>query len=101
MNKVLIVLFLLLLYTRASAQYPKEFPADNAGFGKAYSEFIKTCTRDDCKQVAEKFPASITSGKASAYFVKVKAITQSMLVKKAAAYPVFLQFAQVLMTLDG
>ena len=55
------------------AQYPKEFPNDNAGFGKAYAEFVKAnCTREDCKQVAEKFPQAITSGKASVYFFKIK-----------------------------
>ncbi|MDB5227676.1 MAG: hypothetical protein JWN78_1869 [Bacteroidota bacterium] len=93
--------FFLAAYQFTFAQYPKEFPGDNAGFGKAYAEFIKTCTRDDCKQVAEKFPATITSGKASTYFFKIKGITQSILVKKAPAYPVFMQFATLLMTLDA
>lgn len=52
---LLSVLMLLSIIT-VMAQYPKEFPNDNAGYGKAYAEFIKTCTRDDCKEVAEKFP---------------------------------------------
>jgi hypothetical protein len=102
MNKLFSLISLFLFaYQSSFAQYPKEFPSDNAGFGKAYSEFIKTCTRDDCKQVAEKFPTTITSGKASTYFFKIKGITQSMLVKKAPAYPVFMEFATLLMTLDA
>ena len=85
----------------AYAQYPKEFPADNAGYAKAYAEFIKAnCTRDDCKQIAEKFPQLITSGKASVYFFKIKGITQSMLIKKAPAYPAFKQFADMLFSLE-
>ena len=84
------------------AQYPKEFPNDNAGFGKAYAEFVKAnCTREDCKQVAEKFPQAITSGKASVYFFKIKGITQSMLGKKASAYPAFFELGALLLTLDA
>lgn len=102
MNRILAVCLLLILAVpHAKAQYPKEFPNDNAGFGKAYAEFIKTCTRDDCKQVADKFPQAVTSGKASTYFFKIKGITQSMLLRKAPAYPVFLQFASLLLTLDA
>ena len=80
MKKQLIAYCLLFFtYSISSAQYPKEFPNDNAGFGKAYAEFVKSnCTRDDCKQMAEKFPQAITTGKASVYFFKVKGITQSM-----------------------
>jgi hypothetical protein len=93
--------FLLFTFFIAKAQYPKEFPADNAGFGKAYSEFIKSaCTRDDCKDLAAKFPATITNGKANAYFPKIKSISQSMLLKKAPAYPVFFNYANMLMSLD-
>ncbi len=96
---LLSVLMLLSIIT-VMAQYPKEFPNDNAGYGKAYAEFIKTCTRDDCKEVAEKFPKAIVSGKSSEYFFKIKGITQSMLLKKAPAYPVFMEFASLLLTLD-
>lgn len=102
MKKNISLLVLLFVTTiQLFAQYPKEFPGDNAGFAKAYADFIRTCTRDDCKQVADKFPIAITSGKAASYFPKVKMITQSMLQKKAPAYPVFMQFASLLMTLDG
>ena len=103
MKKQLIAYCLLFFtYSISSAQYPKEFPNDNAGFGKAYAEFVKSnCTRDDCKQMAEKFPQAITTGKASVYFFKVKGITQSMLVKKASAYPAFYQLGTLLLTLDA
>lgn len=103
MKKLLITYCLLLLTAYlAQAQYPKEFPNDNAGFGKAYAEFVKAnCTREDCKQIAEKFPQAIVSGKASTYFFKVKGITQSMLVKKASAFPAFSEFAALLLTLDA
>ncbi|MFN8238255.1 MAG: hypothetical protein U0T77_08805 [Chitinophagales bacterium] len=96
-----LIVFLLATTHLLHAQYPKEFPADNAGFAKAYTDFIRTCTRDDCKEIADKFPASVTTGKASAYFFKIKGITQTMLIKKAPAYPVFMQFAAMLMTLDA
>lgn len=92
---------LLTTYYFAQAQYPKEFPADNAGFGKAYAELIKSsCTRDDCKELASKFPASIMSGKASTYFPKIQSISKSLLLKKAPAYPVLYNFASMLMSLD-
>lgn len=103
MKKVTLLTGLLLLGLNfLKAQYPKEFPADNAGYGKAYAEFLKAnCSREDCKQVAEKFPQAITSGKASTYFFKVKGITQSMLAKKASAYPAFMDLASLLLTLDA
>ena len=102
MKKQFITYYLLLTtFYFAQAQYPKEFPNDNAGFGKAYTEFIKAnCTRDDCKQLAEKFPQTVTTGKASVYFFKIKGITQSMLVKKAPAYPAFFQLATLLLSLE-
>ncbi len=102
MKHILITCYLLLTtYYFAQAQYPKEFPADNAGFGKAYSELIKTsCTRDECKELASKFPQTINTGKASTYFPKIQLIAQSMLNKKAPAYPVLFDFANMLMTLD-
>ncbi|MFN8260230.1 MAG: hypothetical protein U0X41_04735 [Chitinophagales bacterium] len=100
-----LTLFLMLIVCCGSwmfAQYPKEFPNDNAGFGKAYAEFVKAnCTREDCKLVAESFPKAITTGKSSVYFFKIKGITQSMLGKKAAAYPAFMEFAALLLTLDA
>ena len=93
---------LLFFVFAAQAQYPKEFPADNAGFGKAYSEFLKAnCSRDDCKQTAEKFTQAVSSGKASTYFTKVKSITQSMLTKKVSAFPAFFQMGNLLLTLDA
>lgn len=103
MKNILLSFCLLLVTCHFSyAQYPKEFPGDNAGFGKAYAEFVKSsCTRDDCKQVADKFPQAIVSGKVSTYFFKIKGITQSMLIKKAAAYPAFSEFALLLLTLDA
>lgn len=102
MRKLFNFSILFFLVQIAQAQYPKEFPADNAGFGKAYAEFIKSnCSRDDCKQTAEKFTQTITSGKAATYFPKVKSITQSMLSKKVTAFPAFFQFANLLQTLDA
>lgn len=93
-------LFLTTFYF-AQAQYPKEFPADNVGFGKAYAELIKTsCTRDECKELASKFPTAITSGKAATYFPKIQSISKSLLAKKAPAYPVLFNFANMLMSLD-
>ncbi len=101
MHKSFFFASLLCLICQLSlAQYPKEFPNDNTGFGKAYAELLKTCTRDDCKEISDKFPTIITSGKASIYFFKIKGISQSMLLKKASAYPIFLQFASLLTTLD-
>ncbi|MEZ5026340.1 MAG: hypothetical protein R2739_07145 [Chitinophagales bacterium] len=83
------------------AQYPKEFPTDQTGFGKTYAELIKKyCSRDDCKAVAEQLPNAINSGKAASYFFKIKGIAQSMLLKKAGAYPTFFQFGQLLLSLD-
>jgi len=103
MKYFLITCYLLLTTCYlAHAQYPKEFPADNAGFGKAYADLVKTsCTRDDCKELASKFPTAIVSGKASAYFPKIKSIAQSMLNKKAPAYPVLFDFASMLLSLDA
>lgn len=101
--KQIIILFCLLFagFNALKAQYPKEFPADNAGYGKSYSEFLKAnCSRDDCKKVAELFPKAITTGKAATYFLKIKGITQSMLLKKAPAYPAFMSLASMLLTLD-
>ncbi|MFN8284703.1 MAG: hypothetical protein U0U67_15880 [Chitinophagales bacterium] len=89
-------------YYFSNAQYPTSFPADNAAFGKAYGEFIKSaCTRDDCKELAEKFPKAVTNGKASAYFPKIQTLTQAMLTKKAPAFPVLFDFASMLLTLDA
>ena len=75
--KQIIILFCLLFagFNALKAQYPKEFPADNAGYGKSYSEFLKAnCSRDDCKKVAELFPKAITTGKAATYFLKIKGL---------------------------
>ena len=65
MKNILTTFYLLLsTYYFSQAQYPTSFPADNAAFGKAYAEFIKSaCTRDDCKELAEKFPKAIVNGK--------------------------------------
>jgi hypothetical protein len=101
--KKIILLFCLFFvgFNLLKAQYPKEFPADNAGYGKSYSEFLKAnCSREDCKKVAELFPKAITTGKAATYFFKIKGITQSMLLKKAPAYPAFMSLATMLLTLD-
>lgn len=101
-NIIVSVSLLLTTVFLSHAQYPKEFPADNAGFSKSYAEFIKsTCTRDDCKQLSDKLPQAVTSGKASTYFPKIKSITQSMLTKKAPAFPVLFNFANMLLTLDA
>lgn len=104
MTKIILLLFIIHYssFNICYAQYPKEFPADNAGFGKAYAEFIKsTCTRDDCKQLSDKLPQAVTSGKAATYFPKIKSITQTMLTKKAPAFPVLFNFANMLLTLDA
>ncbi|MBP6048125.1 MAG: hypothetical protein KA457_07720 [Chitinophagales bacterium] len=101
MKKIITFCIICVLFFNANAQYPKEFPADNAGYGKMYADFVKNhCTREDCKEVSEKLPKAILSGKASTYFFKIKGITQSMLVKKAAAYPTFFQFANLLLVLE-
>ena len=102
MKNILTTFYLLLsTYYFSQAQYPTSFPADNAAFGKAYAEFIKSaCTRDDCKELAEKFPKAIVNGKASAYYPKIQTLTQAMLTKKAPAFPVLFDFASMLLTLD-
>lgn len=101
MRNYIIFFWLCVLSFSLKAQYPKEFPADNASYGKAYAEFIKAnCTREDCKEIAEKFPKAITTGKASVYFFKIKGITQSMLLKKAPAYPAFKELADLLLALE-
>ena len=79
MRNYIIFFWLCVLSFSLKAQYPKEFPADNASYGKAYAEFIKAnCTREDCKEIAEKFPKAITTGKASVYFFKIKGINNFM-----------------------
>lgn len=102
MKKLTSYILFFLIVTIAKAQYPKEFPTDNAGYGKAYADFIKNhCTRDDCKEVAEKLPKAITNGKAAVYFFKIKGITQSMLAKKAPAYPTFFQLANLMLSIES
>ena len=60
----------------------QKFPADNAAYGKTYAEFLKAnCSREDCKQIAEKFPETITSGKAANYFPKIKALRKQCYLK--------------------
>lgn len=100
-NSFILTVLILLIRFSAFAQYPKEFPADNAGYAKSFSDFIKAnCSRDDCKELAEKFPKVITAGKASTYFPKIKNITQALLMRKAPAYPVMFNFATMLGNLE-
>ena len=57
---ILLTCFFTFSFSLIKAQYPKEFPADNAAYGKAYSDFLKAnCSREDCKKVAEQFPQII------------------------------------------
>lgn len=96
-----LVFLLCCLIRPAYAQYPKEFPADQAAWKKAYSEFLKTCTREDCRDLSEKFDRSFSASKASAYVFKIQNITQTMLVKKAPAYPAFFNFTTLLFAIDS
>lgn len=98
---ILLTCFFTFSFSLIKAQYPKEFPSDNAAYGKAYSDFLKTnCSRDDCKKIADQFAQAITSGKAATYFPKIKEITQTMLMKKAPAFPAFMNLATLLIAIE-
>lgn len=102
MKRIILLTCLLLLgWSFSKAQYPKEFPADNATYGKAYADFLKAnCSRDDCKKVADQLPQAVIAGKASTYFPKLKEITQAMLNRKMQAYPAFLNLASLILILE-
>lgn len=102
MKKIILSIILLAInYSFNFAQTIKEFPEDDAGFISTYSSLLKTCNRDDCKKVTLWFDQSFSSSKAKAYLPLVKSITQTMLQKKASAYPAFYNFTLLLQSIDS